>query len=194
MNQDNLKFEVTAGLDGYYQFRPVYNQKVITINGGSTGNGAVVDLYTDLEAENQKFSITSVGSGLYRITPKHAASKSLAVTGASLINGADVIQWEYLGYGNYQWVFESVSGSRYATEKEPLVSVSVYPNPAQDRLYVNSGQPLESVRLLTVNGQELVHQRNVKYMDISLTNLSRGLYLLEISTPTGSEVRRIVIR
>ncbi|WP_421894613.1 RICIN domain-containing protein [Marinoscillum sp.] len=194
LNQDNLKFEVTAGLDGYYQFRPVYNQKVITINGGSTGNGAVVDLYTDLEAENQKFSITSVGSGLYRITPKHATSKSLAVTGASLINGADVIQWEYLGYGNYQWVFESVSGSRYAAEKEPLASVSVYPNPAQDRLYVTSGQPLESVRLLTVSGQELVYQRNVEYMDISLSNLSKGLYLLEIVTPAGSEVRKVVIR
>lgn len=196
LNQDNLKFEVTAGLDGYYQFRPIYNQKVITVDGGVTTNGAVINQYTNLHASNQKFRLESVGTGLYRITPKHATSKSLAVSGSSMSNGADVVQWEYLGLSNYKWSFEAVSGSRNGAENEETIirQVSVFPNPTSEWLYIQSSSVLSEVRLLSMSGQQLHRLVEVSDVRLPIGGLAPGVYLIEVQSGDQMETRKIIVK
>ncbi|REE02224.1 RICIN domain-containing protein [Marinoscillum furvescens] len=194
LDQDNLKFEVTAGLDGYYQFRPIYNQKVITVSGGATTNGAAVDQYTNLQASNQKFLLESAGTGLYRITPKHATSKSLAVSGSSMSNGADVVQWEYLGLSNYKWSFEAVSGSRLGDDEQLVDQVSVYPNPTSEWLYLQSPVLLSEVRLLSITGQQLHHVVGVSDLKLPIGELKSGVYLLEIRNGDQVDTRKIIVK
>jgi hypothetical protein len=70
--------------------------------------------YGDGPGANGRFKITSVGTGIYRITPSmpYGPAKALEVTGASTANGAKVAQYPYSGGTNQQWKFVDM-GSGY---------------------------------------------------------------------------------
>ncbi len=106
-NQPNQRFQVEYNNSGYYTFSPVYNKKQLDIAGGSGANGAKLTQYTALSAVNQQFKLEPVAGGAYKIAPKHAPTKVLNVAGESLVDGADVIIWDYNGGDHCHWVFES---------------------------------------------------------------------------------------
>jgi hypothetical protein len=72
--------------------------------------------------------------------------------------------------------------------------LSVYPNPASDRLHVVSSEPFSRYILSNMLGQEVmnteVHQNEV---DITVSHLNKGLYLLKIETEKGSVVKKVVV-
>ncbi|MDA7803334.1 glycine-rich protein [Crocinitomix sp.] len=57
--------------------------------------------------------------------------------------------------------------------------ISVYPNPTNDRLVINSSGNF-SIQLFSVNGDILLTKSGVNQMEISLSEFSTGIYLLEI--------------
>lgn len=118
VNQNNLKFTVTKDLAGYYKFKPKYAEKLITVNGVSSSNGAGINIYSDINAINQKFIIEDLGGNKFKISPKYKLNKSLAVSGTSQMNGANVVLWDYLGYDNFKWEFIPVSNIGNIAEGE----------------------------------------------------------------------------
>lgn len=67
---------------------------------------------------------------------------------------------------------------------------SVYPNPTKNGiLYLESEEPIEVARILSLNGQELQRiEGNLSRLDIS--QLPVGLYLLEVKTVDGLSSRK----
>jgi hypothetical protein len=64
------------------------------VSGGSNSEGATVLQWTAGTGSNQKFQITSVGSGYYKIIAFHSGL-AVAVDGASIASGAGIVQKNY---------------------------------------------------------------------------------------------------
>jgi hypothetical protein len=70
--------------------------------------------------------------------------------------------------------------------------VSVYPNPAQDVLYVQA--PLSSeLALMDMQGKTIAkHTSTAAETSLDLSALAQGVYLLHVQTPSGSFSKRVV--
>ncbi|MBL7923341.1 MAG: T9SS type A sorting domain-containing protein [Bacteroidia bacterium] len=73
-------------------------------------------------------------------------------------------------------------------DPRPIPGLSIYPNPASDMAFILSPETsLESVRIWDVMGQEMIFLSagNSFRMELPLTGLPAGLYLLEITGSSG---------
>jgi len=85
-----------------------------------------------------------------------------------------------------------------AEEEMTGARVSVYPNPARDRVMVRSGSPVQAVRMYDLAGT-LLRQEHMEDGDvdngaaeISLQGLEPGVYTLEVETAGETVVRKII--
>ena len=70
--------------------------KTIEIAGSDTGNNAKVDIWDYGNATAQKFYLSYDEEGFYKITAMHTG-KSLTVKDGNLIEGAEIVQYNYQG-------------------------------------------------------------------------------------------------
>ncbi|PCJ65258.1 MAG: metalloprotease [Bacteroidetes bacterium] len=68
-------------------------------------------------------------------------------------------------------------------------SISIYPNPTNGSLRINSKVQIDKITCYSVNGQELEVLIQDKTVDLS--NLVNGVYFLQIDTPQGQLIKRI---
>jgi hypothetical protein len=80
------------------------------------------------------------------------------------------------------------------SEKEEN-DIEIYPNPASDKINVNSDQPLQSVAMIDISGRTvLVRNFNFnKSCSLELPELPKGYYVLKLTTSSGNQVSRKVI-
>ena len=82
---------------------------------------------------------------------------------------------------------ESLVTSNHEYEE---LSISVYPNPVTDYLYIEGlGSTVEEVSLFDFNGRLI--ETVTEGTDIDLTDLSSGVYFLQIYTGQKAFVRKI---
>jgi len=121
--------------DGVYRLKVLHSGKVADVNGcSSTG---AVQQWTWLDNNCQKWRLTSVGGGYYKVE-SIATGKVMDVWQASTANGASVVQWAWLNGSNQKWAFTSVGGGYYKVVNQ------------------NSGKVLEVWNASTSNGAALV--------------------------------------
>lgn len=69
-------------------------------------------------------------------------------------------------------------------------SISIYPNPAKDKLFVSATGKLEIVELYNLQGQRLIYKRvDEKNTHIDMGNLVPGIYMLKVN---GSYAGRVM--
>ena len=72
--------------------------------------------------------------------------------------------------------------------------VSIYPNPAKDRLHVESSSSISEVRLVDMLGQVV---RNVPVSDhrvqLDVSDLNGGIYFIQVLNAEGMDVQRVQI-
>ena len=92
---------------------------------------------------------------------------------------------------------------RYATDGKTSISelprnksepISVYPNPAQNMLYISntSQQKIESIGIFSLIGSSVLTIQNTNNIDISL--LSNGMYIVAIQTEYKNYYQKIIIQ
>lgn len=82
-----------------------------------------------------------------------------------------------------------------------LEDLTVYPNPASDNLFVNfslNESAQVSCRLMDAAGKVVaVESQNAfagdNKMQLNVSNFAKGFYLLEVSTPTGKNIRKVMV-
>lgn len=79
-------------------------------------------------------------------------------------------------------IFDDNEGNTVKTE-DNLLSISVFPNPTQEMLYVDGINAGETIRIFSLDGQMLLASTagNVT-ISLSVESLSNGVYLLQIGT------------
>jgi hypothetical protein len=65
-------------------------------------------------------------------------------------------------------------------------SFSIYPNPANDRISVSSDQTLKSAKVFSITGALIKNvDLNTGVMDIDISGMNSGIYLLEVEFAAG---------
>ena len=69
----------------------------------------------------------------------------------------------------------------------------VYPNPVSNLLYINASENLQNVALFSSEGKLMMHiNQNSAFVEMDMSLLASGIYILEITTHSGTYTQRIV--
>jgi len=109
-----------------------------------------------------------------------------------LTSNADQADWNNNGIGD-------VCGDPKPLNNEYLNYIeNIYPNPTDDKLIININPDLEIKDLFFIDfSGKLIKpksfDRNKNQLDINVTNLIDGIYLIEIITNQGSKKAKVII-
>ncbi|NNE26409.1 MAG: T9SS type A sorting domain-containing protein [Saprospiraceae bacterium] len=67
--------------------------------------------------------------------------------------------------------------------------VNVYPNPANELIHISGRMDFINIEILDFNGQGIFQSNN---SEISLSNISSGIYLIRINYPDGVVVKKLI--
>lgn len=70
-------------------------------------------------------------------------------------------------------------------DEQNKLQFSVFPNPAKDKLYVQGVEAIQSFVILTADGKLVSQNLTLQGMDIDVSQLSSGFYLLQITNDSG---------
>lgn len=93
--------------------------------------------------------------------------------------------------------FEAGSYARYGTSvlsitENGFQSIQIYPNPVADRLFISSENlQIETIAIINLQGRQVFSEKN-ETQSIDVSNLSEGLYFIEISSSEGKSVQKFV--
>ena len=74
------------------------------------------------------------------------------------------------------------------------IRLSVFPNPARERISVSCEKEMRCVTLCNALGQQLLRVNpNAPQAELQVAGLPHGLYLLRVQTASGSAVRKVVV-
>jgi len=125
---------------------------------------------------------------------------------------SDVVLFSHMldSISNYRWdssseSFKSTAKRRFSYSETninsvtdiPLVAVKVYPNPAQNMVIIESGDPLKnaSLELFDALGRKVISKRlSGMRIQIPVYELKQGLYTYQIIENNNSHIGRIMIQ
>ncbi|HTJ77934.1 MAG TPA: sialate O-acetylesterase [Rariglobus sp.] len=90
-----------------YQLIGKYCGLPVEVANGSTSAGAVVDVATNSGSAGQKWVLTALSGGYWKITNLNSGL-ALDVAGGSTLNGAGIVQSTYTGATSQQWLIVDV--------------------------------------------------------------------------------------
>jgi len=76
------------------------------------------------------------------------------------------------------------------TEDFSKINFTIYPNPAQSILNIDTQETIKSSRILDVFGNIVKESAELNSIDIS--NLSSSIYFIEVNTETGSSIQKFI--
>ncbi|NCO62263.1 MAG: family 16 glycosylhydrolase [Flavobacteriales bacterium] len=79
-------------------------------------------------------------------------------------------------------------------EETPLNKlIKVYPNPAQDYLYIDSKVAINKISFYNMFGMQVLKNASLENNSIDISELSSGIYLLEIVSDSKKTIKKVVI-
>lgn len=99
--------------NGNYRITPVHSGKALDLDRCDTTNGSNVQQWDWLNNACQKWTLTHVRDGYYRIAPSHGPGKALDVAARSRDNGANLMVWDYVGNDNQLFRFQDAGTGRW---------------------------------------------------------------------------------
>lgn len=97
-------------------------------------------------------------------------------------------------------VTEVTYRDRYLVELANLpqeeITLHLYPNPVSEKLYISSNQKIETITLLTVNGQQVDVPTLIdgNIADLSLHHVTPGVYFVKIQGTSQHVTRKIIVQ
>lgn len=75
------------------------------------------------------------------------------------------------------------------------VDFNIYPNPAEEKLYINSEQTIQKIALFNLLGQQIkTFQVNFKSGEINISELKSGAYVLNMKLINGTNISAMVLK
>jgi hypothetical protein len=103
-----------------------------------------------------------------------------------ITNDTDTTAWYYTN--TIQRVPLSVKNHNFAN------SVKIYPNPANDKIFVQSKEAVKTITINTARGKIVFDKKvNNKSFSIDICSLKEGLYIVQITAKTGAISKKIVV-
>jgi hypothetical protein len=81
-----------------------------------------------------------------------------------------------------------------SSESLSQMQISVYPNPAKNNVRIACGSVIQNVHVYNVTGEQIMFvQPNSNLAEISTEALAGGVYIIQIETDLGVEIKRLII-
>ena len=99
--------------DGTYEITTkIASNMLLDVSGGSSSDGANVQIWADANEKQQKFEVTYLGNGSYKIICKRSG-KALTVNKSGTAYSSNVYQSTYTGATNQLWQIEKKTENQY---------------------------------------------------------------------------------
>jgi hypothetical protein len=74
-------------------------------------------------------------------------------------------------------------------------TISIYPNPATDNLYIESDISIKNIELLHVSGKVVFSGKSntSNIISVDISTLPRGAYVIKISTENNGVYRKLIV-
>lgn len=136
----NQRWRFESAGNNQYFIRVKHTNMYLALASTSTADGILVQQKSFANNDTYKWTVTSLGSGYYRIENVYSG-KALNVKDNSTVNGGQIQVWTYGGGLNEQWSLGQVEtnarmmapGAAEITEAT-VFTMSLYPNPAAERV------------------------------------------------------------
>ena len=140
-------------------------------------------------------SLATAGSSTSNYTNPSSSDFQQARVGLEQFAGQSnvLIKFEFTsGYGNNVYIDNiNVTYSPTAVESVDESELSIFPNPVKDVLNINYDKAISQIDVFDVNGK-LVKTFTTVNGTINVSDLSDGVYMLNIQTEEGMMVKKIV--
>ena len=125
---DAQRWTVLNSWDGYLKFRHRGTDQVLTADTAAANSGDVIQ-YEDFTGEEQKWEPYLVGlnNGTYRLIPRHAQTRTLALRGRALLPGTQIEQQFWAGGDWQRWTMLNLGGGQFRIHPagKPELTVAV---------------------------------------------------------------------
>ena len=152
-------------------------------------------------------TITSVGTWsstntIVSVTPITTNTKTATIKGLRIGSGANVVYFaEHTATGCRQagyMAFNVTAAASLVDNSDNKIVVSeeasIYPNPTSGRISIENLMNATKVNLVDMTGRIIYsYPVSANFMQLDLTNVSKGKYLLEIQTNEGNTIKPLVI-
>jgi hypothetical protein len=78
-------------------------------------------------------------------------------------------------------------------ELNQAILFSVYPNPSHDIIYIRTIESIQEINIYSLSGQQVIHQLGA-YKQINISELSEGLYLIELVNKNKRSYQKILVQ
>lgn len=100
--------------------------------------------------------------------------------------------WEQFAPNAYNMIPFTITNPPTGIEEASTDKLLIYPNPVTDILYIQSPSLVQSVQVLDISGKLLLEQKPLTTgnIPVSVSNLSKGVYLIKIETEEGTHTEK----
>jgi hypothetical protein len=79
-------------------------------------------------------------------------------------------------------------------QKEALkyADIKIYPNPATDNLTIQSAKTITAIQFYNMNGQLVYEEFNLTNNQLNIASLTKGIYMVKISTDDGVITKKLI--
>ena len=155
--------------------------------------------YQGTEADNSSehlLTISPLHEGNYKIVVRDAAGNGMNKTslGYRLQTAEGTVRTKVLGnFGQSGEMYVYLHGAGDGTMglDEAQAGFSLYPNPAGDRLHVESAAAVKSLTVVDMSGRELL-TAPAGTADLNTASLPAGVYMLRVATEAGVSTQKFV--
>jgi len=167
-------------------------------------NGAGIFLGYPNNYDKQKFKIVYNDNGYSRILTKVSKdSKCIDLEGFSIVQGGNILQWDFLSGGNQAWRFMRIDSLDHISSVKLIIEsgngIQIYPNPSKSGDFAINFEKLnltEKIEISVFNTKggriykETIVSDPVHHFDF---NLLPGIYLIQVKTNAKQYKNKLVV-
>lgn len=182
----NQQFELTDRSDGSYSIIAKHSGKGLDVAGNSTTSGALIHQCEYVGSANQRFILVSTDNGYYKLIAEHDGMVLDVAT-----NDIDQQLHQAINHNrnSAQWKLELASVI-LGDEKQEQFKFSIFPNPVQSELHIQSNEAIQSVDIYDLSGHLMISTNG---NTIPVSNLKKGIYTIKVVSDTFTETKKIII-
>ncbi len=165
--------------------------KALDITDGSKANGAKIQIWSYVGAEQQKFSLEYLGDGYYKIVSKYSG-KVLTIENQKVL-GSYVVQKDYANLDSQKWQIKLKSGDKYSIlSKDGVYAIEVENGKDGAKLKMNYRNGASNQDFSFYNRRKLTPKKTIEngtYKIESILNNKPAFDIADGSKADGAKIQ-----
>ena len=79
-----------------------------------------------------------------------------------------------------------------STPENELSSLTIFPNPAKDKIFFKSNNSIDAISVLDINGRTIISFKNDVVDEVDVSSLNSGMYFIRIESSSGNITKKFI--